>query len=131
MHKLKTFIIILIVAFFCSIEAGASFIQEEQAHIVIENWRAKNPSPMNSSMGQVIKEIRHYQGEPYGNPGYYIAFFDPNGWVAVPADDAFEPILAFGADKLTPEVFELSDIPHLFRIDVPMQAFSSDSGIPA
>ena len=84
---------------------------------------------MNSSIGQGIEEIRHYQGEPYGNPGYYVTFLNPGGWVVVPADDAFEQILAFGEDKLNLEVFELSNIPHLFRIGVPMQAFSSDSGI--
>jgi len=56
---------------------------------------------MNSSIGQEIEEIRHYQGEPYGNPGYYVVLLNPGGWVVVPADDAFEPILAFSSDKLT------------------------------
>jgi len=84
---------------------------------------------MNSSIGQGIEEIRHYQGEPYGNPGYYVAFLNPGGWVIVPADDGFEPILTFGSGKLTPELYEASSFRHLFRLGVPMQAFSSDSGI--
>jgi len=78
-----------------------SYIQEEQARRVVENWLAKNPRPMYSSIGQEIEEIRHHQGEPYGNPGYYVVFLNPGGWVVVPADDAFEPILAFSSDKLT------------------------------
>jgi hypothetical protein len=121
------FCVVLIIALFYSTEAYASFIQEEQALKVIENWRAKNPTPMNSTMGHVIEEIRHYYGEPYGNPGYYVVFLNPTGWVIVPADDTFEPILAFGAGKLTPELYETSPIRYLFRIDAPKQAFSAAS----
>ena len=53
-------------------------------------------------------------------------FLDPKGWVVVPADDSFEPILALGSGKLTPEQYEVSSIRHLFKIDVPMQAFSTN-----
>jgi hypothetical protein len=113
------FCAILIVALIYPVETRASFIQEEQARNVVENWRMMNSSPMNSTMGHVIEEIRYYQGEPYGNPGYYVAFLNPNGWVIVPADDSFEPILAFGAGKLTPELFETSPIRYLFRVGVP------------
>ena len=82
---------------------------------------------MNSPIGQGIEEIRHYQGEPYGNPGYYVAFLNPSGWVIVPADDAFEPILAFGSGKLTPELYEVLPIKYLFKVDIPMQAFATSS----
>ena len=129
MYKITKLFIILFIMLAClyNTEAHALFIQEEQARIVVENWSTKNPNPMNSAIGQVIEEIRYYQGEHYGNPGYYVVFLNPNGWVIVPADDTFEPILAFGADKLTPEQYEESFIPHLFRVDVPMQAFSLSS----
>lgn len=121
MRKFLKVCVALIVVFACSVETRASFIQEEQARRVAENWRAKNPNPMNSSMGYVIDEIRLFQGEPYGNPGYYVAFFNPSGWVVIPADTAFEPILAFGTSRLTPELFEKSPIRNLFRVDVPIR----------
>jgi hypothetical protein len=76
MYKIIKLCIILIITLvcFCHTEVHASFIQEEQARNVVENWRAKNSNPMNSAMGQTIEEIRYYQGEPYGNPGYYVVF---------------------------------------------------------
>ena len=117
---IKIFFVVLVIALFSSIQADASFIQEEQAHRVVKNWLAKNSRPMNTTMGQGIEEIRYYQGEPYGNPGYYVAFLNPNGWVIVPADDTFEPILAFGSGKLTPELYEASPIKYPFKADIPM-----------
>jgi hypothetical protein len=105
-------------------EASALFVSENDALAVVKTWLEKNPSPMNSQMGNSIREIKHYQGTEYGNPGYYVIFLDPNGWVIVPADDSFEPILAFGDDKLTSEGYNASPLRYMLYIDTPLQAFS-------
>ena len=74
----KVSVVVLIIAFVCTVEACASFIQEGQALEVVENWLAMNPTPMNSAIGQAIEDIQYYQGEPYGDPGYYVVFLNPN-----------------------------------------------------
>ena len=46
--------------------------------------------------------------------------FKPAGWVLVPADDVFEPVLAFGRDALTPETFKQSLLFHMVSVNTPV-----------
>ena len=75
----------------------------EQARRVVENWLTFTPCPLDTPMGCRIDEIIHYKGGPYGDAGYYVAFLEPCGWVAVPADDWFEAVMAFGSDAVAPD----------------------------
>jgi hypothetical protein len=123
----KTLKVLFLAAFILSCPEGAkaSFVSKEDALTVATTWLEKNPNPMNSQMGNAIVEMKHYQGEESGNPGYYVAFLHPNGWVIVPADDSFEPILAFGGDNLTSERYESFPLRYMLRIDAPLQVFSN------
>lgn len=76
---------------------------------------------MGELLGTRIRELIRYSGKQHGNPGYYVAFLDPKGWLLIPGDDAFEPILAFGGDFLTPERYERNPLYFLLRVESPTQ----------
>ena len=104
MKKYYRFMIAFLLSCSFASGAGASLISEGQARLAAQNWLEKNAvAPMDTSLGQNIGQIKHYQGEKYGNPGYYAVFLEPKGWIIIPADDSYEAILAFGDAYLTPE----------------------------
>jgi len=94
-------ILIVVTVFILPVPAEAGLVTEIDAINVANSWLAMNETPMEEIMGKTIREIQHFQGGKYGVPGYYVVFLNPSGLVVVPADDAFEPILAFSSDKLT------------------------------
>ena len=123
----KIIFIVLFCLLFCAssaMKSTAAFVDAQEAQNIVENWLMRS-NGLSGDIGREIREYVHYHGPIQGEPGGYVFFLDPNGWVVVPADDAFEPILAFGSGKLTPYLYELLPFRHLFRIDVSMQAFST------
>jgi hypothetical protein len=100
--------------------ASATFVSEQEAHVVVENWLNMLDISMYENFGENIRGIKFYQGEEYGNPGYYVVFLSPTGWVIVSADDRLEAIRAFGNTYLTPEEYENSVMKYLFRLDLPL-----------
>jgi len=118
--KIWVFTVLTLIIFPASAFAG--FVTESDAINVANSWLTMNESPMEESMGKIIREIQHYNGEKYGEPGYYVAFLEPNGWVVIPADDQFEPVLAFGKDFITPQAFEESILSSFFRIQSPVSS---------
>ena len=133
--KASRVVIVVFCLFLClygPIKSSAMFIDMQEAQNIVENWLILSEGPITDEMGAIIREIVHYQGEIHGEPGYYMAFLDPNGWVAVPADDSYEAIRAFGTGFITSQDFANSLMPHLLRVDLPqeqtqkaMQALSS------
>lgn len=102
----------------------------EQARRVVENWLTFTPCPLDTPMGCRIDEIIHYKGGPYGDAGYYVAFLAPCGWVAVPADDTYEPIMAFGGDKITEKEWRDSLVSILMCTNIE-QHYSTDAALCA
>ena len=86
---------------FGNTRSEAAFISKNQAFLIAKNWLAHNERPLGEEIGSNIVGIKHYFGDEYGEPGYYVFFLEPKGWVAVPADDSFEVISAFGAAAVT------------------------------
>lgn len=114
-------LLFLLVGWSCK-TASASFIDATQAHTVVENWLNLNPVPLSQGLGSKIRTIVPYRGTVYGNPGYYVVFLDPSGWVVVPADDRLEAIRAFGDEFLTPEMFDASPLKTLFKVNLPAES---------
>jgi hypothetical protein len=123
--KIRRLFFVLFLVFICSTEANASFVSEEDALNAVKTWLKKNPAPMETQIGNSVKEIRHYHGEESGEPGYYVVFLNPKGWVILPAEDTFEPILAFGGEKLTPERYENSPLYYMLHVDISQQDIST------
>jgi hypothetical protein len=123
MKKLRVFIVLLLsLVFFAYVqEANAAFVTEEQARLVVLNWLQEREKTFDVILGRQIRDIRYFQGELYGNPGYYVAFFDPQGWLVVPADDMLEPVLAFGGDAVDADEWTENPLAWLMRVDVPQQ----------
>lgn len=119
--------------------AEAAFVDEQQAREVVVNWLRMNDTPMRENMGTAIREVRRYRGGEHGNPGYYVVFLEPTGWVVVPADDRLEAIRAFGKGSPSAKEFDTSVSASLFRVEVTdsmqgnfkMQARRSDAQISA
>ena len=96
MKKCSSLIAAFLLSWLFASEAGAGFVNVEQARLAAQNWLVKNVgAPMDTSLGQNIRQIKHYYGEKYGNAGYYAVFLDPQGWIIIPTDDSHEAILAF------------------------------------
>jgi hypothetical protein len=116
MRFYKLFLLVILTFSFSPKLAYANFISEQEALEIAKNWAISSRNPMNETIGDIIRESRHYYGKQYGTPGYYAVFFAPKGWVIIPADDHFEPILAFGGNSLTPKEFEESLISKFFHV---------------
>lgn len=99
----------------------AAWVSEGKARSVAARWLKESPAPMGELLGTRIRELTRYSGKQHGDPGYYVAFLDPKGWLIIPGDDSFEPVLAFGADFLTPERYERNPLYFLLRIESPTQ----------
>ena len=99
--------------------AWGAFVKRHVADEVAISWILKDSNPMKDGMGHKVRETLVYRGGAHGYPGYYVALMDPAGWMVIPADDAFEPVLAFGNDFMTREIFERSPLFHLVRVDAP------------
>ena len=100
-------------------KAWGAFVNIRQARNVATSWILKDSNPMKNGMGHKVREVLVYSGGIHGNPGYYVALMEPAGWMIIPADDAFEPILAFGNDLMTREAYEQSPLFRLVRVDAP------------
>ena len=120
MYFKKYFILIVLTLLIFPVSVNAGLVTESDAIEVAKNWLSMNEAPMEEPMGKTIREIQHYQGDKYGIPGYYVVYFDPNGWVIIPASDQYEPVLAFGRDYLTSKAFEKSALSHFFHIQSPV-----------
>ncbi|RRD64935.1 hypothetical protein EII26_05250 [Fretibacterium sp. OH1220_COT-178] len=101
--------------------ARAAWVSEGKARSVAARWLKESPAPMGELLGTRIRELTRYSGKQHGDPGYYVAFLDPKGWLIIPGDDTFEPVLAFGADFLPPDRYERSPLYFLLRIESPTQ----------
>lgn len=64
----------------------------DQARIVVKNWLAMNASPLDTPLGQQIKDVEAYYHEEIA---YYIVYLSPKGLVIVSGDDMVEPIVGF------------------------------------
>jgi hypothetical protein len=115
-------LVVLLSLFIFPTSTYAGLITESDVADIANNWLAMNETPMEESMGNVIREIQHYQGGKYGIPGYFVVFLEPNGWIIIPADDQFEPVLAFGRNFLTAQAFEESMLSHFFHIQSPVSS---------
>jgi hypothetical protein len=90
----------------------------QEAQDIVENWLMLSKGPISDEMGENILEIVHYHGGIHGEPGYYIAFLEPNGWVAVPADDSLKAIIAFGQGSFPREEYAHSPLATFLQINV-------------
>ena len=120
----KIFFLSLLILCFASIASGNTVTREE-ARIVAQNWLNKDRNTMKASLGREIDSVVHYSGESYGTPGYYVVFLSPQGWLLVPAAESFEPVLAFGEGRMTPEQFESSRLAAMIKLDTPVQRASA------
>jgi hypothetical protein len=66
-------------------KSPAMFVDMQEAQDIVESWLMRSKGPISDEMGEKIRDIVHYHGGIHGEPGYYIAFLEPNGWVTVPA----------------------------------------------
>jgi len=64
----------------------------EQARAVVENWLSLDATPLDTSIGEQVREIEVFSDESE-KPLYYIVYLDPEGYVIVSADDLIEPIV--------------------------------------
>lgn len=103
----------------------AAFVDRQRAWQIAESWLSKSGYSRESDNRSEthVKEIVHYKdgGEVYGNPGYYIAFLDPSGWLCIPADDRLEPVRAFGKALLTQQNHENSPLRFLLKVHLPQR----------
>ena len=119
---LRVVFIVLLCMFSClssALESAANFVDMLEARIVVESWLALNEGPLSDEMGKDIREIVHYRGGKHGEPGFYIFFLEPNGWIAVPADNRLEAIVAFGVGVMTPKSFANSPLTYILKVDLP------------
>ncbi len=96
-------ICLLVAGLLAATGAWAKPTTPEQATAVVQNWLAKEATPMGSPLGGQIREVQTFNGSD-GNPAYYVVFLNPSGLVFVPADDQVEPIIGFvgGATSYDP-----------------------------
>ena len=120
---LKVVLLVVAMLLLISGNASARFISEQEARIVVKNWLDMTPTETLSIEGTEIREVMHFVGEPYGNPGYYAVLLNPSGWVIVPAHDSFEAIIAFGQGSFTREEYARSPLATLIQIDVDEESF--------
>jgi len=95
----------------------AVFIDIQEAQDIAENWLMHSKGLILDGMGGEIREVVHYHGGIHGEPGYYMFFLAPQGWIAIPADDRLEVIRAFGSGSITSKDYENSPMPHFLRVD--------------
>ena len=103
-------------------EATAAFVTKDQALRVATNWLQEKENPFDTKMGNHVQEIVYFHGESYGNPGYYVVFLNPSGWLVIPADDGFEPVIAFGENVINSADWSKNPLSLLLRIDLPQDA---------
>jgi hypothetical protein len=66
----------------------------DEAKTVVQGWLSLGATPLMTSMGQQVKEVKTYSSEE-GFDLYFVVYLNPAGFVIVPADDLVEPIIAF------------------------------------
>ncbi|MDR0580560.1 MAG: C10 family peptidase [Holosporaceae bacterium] len=119
----KVLILVLFILFSLTCKEGlATFIPELQARVVVQNWLEMGVKKSSIFSGTEISEVMYFHGGIFGEPGYYIVLLAPDGWVAVPADDAFEPIMAFGEGIFTREEYVNSPLVSLIHVDIPQES---------
>ena len=101
--------------------AEGHFVSIEKARSVAKTWLEKTEKPMGETLGLNINDIVRYQGDEHGNPGYYVVFLEPHGWLIIPADDSLEPVIAFGEEYLTSKDYEQSPLHFLLNVNVQEQ----------
>jgi len=111
----------LFICFCGAVKSFAMFVNMQEAQNIVENWLLRSKGIILDEMGVGIREIVHYHGDLHGEPGYYMFFLNPSGWVVVPADDSFEVIRAFGGGAITSKDFANSPMPYYLRVDLPPQ----------
>jgi len=115
---MKIFLLVTLALLFTARDACARFISEQEARIVVQNWLEITPTESLGITATGVREVMHFIGERYGNPGYYVVQLYPSGWVIVPAHDSFEAIIAFGQGSFTREEFVSSPLAALVRVNV-------------
>jgi hypothetical protein len=98
--------------------ADAEPVTAEQARLIAENWLESRGQTSAIQMSSAVREIIYYANEGYGDVGHYIAYLVPNGWLAIPADDRFETVIAFGSDALSQEEYMMSPLKALLGMSV-------------
>ena|GEM_PF-6286061 len=127
----KCFYLFVIAILFISVkDASAKFISEEEARVVIENWLKITPSESLGFKGTEIREVMRFESGRYGNPGYYLALLEQDGWVIVPGDDGYEAIIAFGEGSFSREEYELSPLADFLSVNADLEdALSQPSAL--
>jgi hypothetical protein len=93
-------------------------VSQEQAEAVARNWLNGSPMSIKSlDTSTSIREIIHLQGEEHGQYGYYLVILEPQGWLVIPAEDSYEPILAFGSNHVTIDTWKSSILNALIEIN--------------
>ena len=124
MKKLVLWSVIWALLFFSIPKAESATISLQTAYQIARNWLKKTAATIDMH-ASYIEEVVHYQGGVHGDPGYYIAFLRPSGWLCIPADDSCEPIRAYGKNFLTPQNYEISPLKFFLRLQRSQISFIS------
>ena len=111
-HVFCRFLLMLFFMLACVTPAFAGFMPEEKALILANNWIKHNAKPLDTEIGRTVAESFHYQREGFG---YYLVLLEPQEWLVIPYDDSFEPILAFGGERIDKSGWDASPLASICR----------------
>ncbi len=86
-----------LIVLFPILALNAAEISSKQAAIAAGNWMKRNPSPLNSQVGQAVLETKTYNDDS-DTPLFHVVRFAEGGFVFTSADDGILPIIAFSSD---------------------------------